>query len=54
MIFEIQETAEGKTVIVETDIDHAWQIHEMLSNTYPNQRFTVGCWGAYENCVVFS
>lgn len=53
MVFELQRSLQGETVMVASDTDDAWDLRDMLAATYPNQRFHISCWDGYENCVVF-
>lgn len=53
MIFELQQSLQGETVMVASNIDDAWDMRDMLAATYPNDQFYIVHWGQYENGVVF-
>lgn len=53
MVFELQRSSQGETVLVANNTDDAWDLRDMLAATYPNERFQIAHWGQYENCLVF-
>lgn len=55
MIFEIVHTQDNNVILVESNNapTAAWELFEMLNDTFPADTYSIAHYGQYENAVVF-